>query len=453
MRKFLLYSSALAVFGLSSSVAEAACIQTPTCSSLGYTSTSSCTGGTKCPFGNYWNCDSINKIIELEKTIEELQTKIIVMNCKVGDILYSDMTCNTNLDATKTAIGVVFDATNGLAIAKSRFFHILGAVVEDISSIQNYNDKSSATKDLQGFNNTKAMYEADKSGTNYPAIKEVLNYSTEGTEKGQWYVPSIGELQKISINKNLLNAAFAKIGISQLSGDVWSSSEENETNAYYFTIGNNNANSGKKVDRKLIIPIINFANSNKTEFTYVNSYNTNCFVGSILYSDKKCYAGSAPKGKTAIAIVFDAKRHTAIGLQDFPYMLWAYNRAYAPGTPIYNRDQAIQDFNGKSYIETIKAYDSNFEKFPAAKYAYNYKTDGTTSGEWYIPALGELYTVYNNYQFLHYSTSLIHRYFSSGYVSSTLLSSDRLWTIDLSDGDMDAAYTGASLKFRPVLNF
>ena len=74
MRKFLLYSSALAL-GLSGA-AEAACIQTPTCSSLGYTSTSSCTGGTKCPFGNYWNCDAINKINSLNSQITNLTNKI-----------------------------------------------------------------------------------------------------------------------------------------------------------------------------------------------------------------------------------------------------------------------------------------------------------------------------------------------------------------------------------------
>ena len=50
MKQYLLLTSALMV-GLSG-VAEAACIQTPSCSSLGYSSSSSCSGGTKCPFGN-----------------------------------------------------------------------------------------------------------------------------------------------------------------------------------------------------------------------------------------------------------------------------------------------------------------------------------------------------------------------------------------------------------------
>ena len=56
MRKFILCSS---TFMLLNGVAEAACIQTPSCSSLGYESTSSCSGGIKCPFGNAWNCTLI----------------------------------------------------------------------------------------------------------------------------------------------------------------------------------------------------------------------------------------------------------------------------------------------------------------------------------------------------------------------------------------------------------
>ena len=53
MKQYLLLTSALVASGLlNSGVAEAACIKTPTCSSLGYESTTSCSGGLKCPFGN-----------------------------------------------------------------------------------------------------------------------------------------------------------------------------------------------------------------------------------------------------------------------------------------------------------------------------------------------------------------------------------------------------------------
>ena len=72
MKQYLFLTSALVVSGLLSGVVEAACIQTPTCSSLGYTSSQSCSGGIKCPFGNAWNCTLINKITEIEKKVTEI---------------------------------------------------------------------------------------------------------------------------------------------------------------------------------------------------------------------------------------------------------------------------------------------------------------------------------------------------------------------------------------------
>ena len=80
MRKFLLYSSTFMVLN---GVAEAACIQTPSCSSLGYESTSSCSGGIKCPFGNAWNCNLINKINSLNTQITNLTNKITTIEEKI----------------------------------------------------------------------------------------------------------------------------------------------------------------------------------------------------------------------------------------------------------------------------------------------------------------------------------------------------------------------------------
>ena len=96
MKQYLLLTSAFVAGGLLSGTAGAACIKTPTCSSLGYESTTSCSGGTKCPFGNAWNCDSVNKITELTNKITELETKVTTVennstagprcaDCKVGD--------------------------------------------------------------------------------------------------------------------------------------------------------------------------------------------------------------------------------------------------------------------------------------------------------------------------------------------------------------------------------
>ena len=167
MRKFLLYSSALAVFGFSGA-AQSACIQTPSCSSLGYDSSTSCSGGVKCPFGNYWNCtgpNNANKITELTNKITILETKVNELskdteteNCKIGDMLYSDMSCNANMVASKTPIGVVFDHSGKLAIGLEQSQQYLSYPdFFDVPGVDNITDSTLAITDLDGKKNTSTI--------------------------------------------------------------------------------------------------------------------------------------------------------------------------------------------------------------------------------------------------------------------------------------------------------
>ena len=470
MKQYLLLTSALVAGGLlNSGVANAACIKTPTCSSLGYESTTSCSGGLKCPFGNAWNCTLVNKITELEKIIEKNQAEEALKNCKIGDILYSDMSCNANMVASKTPIGVVFDTTNGLAIAKDEFANLVwGAVAEDVSGVQNSSSVSTSTADWQGFKNTKAMYEADKSGYNYPAIKKVLTYSTTGTEQGQWYLPAAGELQAISTNKDTLNTTLAKIGGTQMSGNYWSSSEQNSGSSYYIGIGNNSSTTGRKVVKNKAKPVINFGSKNKTDFAYNNGGTVvTCRVGDILYSDKKCYLGGMLAGKTPIGVVFDVSRRLAIALESSEAMYWSTEYNDIPGiTNITDSSKAKQDFKGKANTAAIKAYNSSLSNYPAAKYAYEYKTTGTNAGDWYLPAAGELYTAYSNKDFLNYALSLVGKKdiptktgaFDAYHWSSSEHSTYDAWGVGFSIGVVNYFDKKFGTKYddayvRPVLAF
>ena len=116
MKKYLFLTSALVVL---SGTAEAACIQTPTCSSLGYTSSSSCDGGIKCPFGNAWNCTGPNNTTEINKIkneITNIKNKITELennsgsgsgsgprcaDCEVGDFVCGGQ-CLSETQATFT---------------------------------------------------------------------------------------------------------------------------------------------------------------------------------------------------------------------------------------------------------------------------------------------------------------------------------------------------------------
>ncbi len=252
MRKFLLYSTILVAFTMSGGAANAACIQTPTCSSLGYTSSSSCDGGIKCPFGNAWNCtasdlstqiteltnkitEQTNKITEVTNKITTIEEKIVTIesgasssNCTVGAILYSDMSCDPNVVASKKPIGVVFDQANRLAIALDP--EAVKWWVDnpfDVPTLSNYSSPSEATADWQGKNNTRLVLEYCKTNERRgcPAVEYVNRYKTEGTQAGDWYVPAMGELNAIYQNKDVLNMALGTIGGTELYSEHWSSSE------------------------------------------------------------------------------------------------------------------------------------------------------------------------------------------------------------------------------------
>ena len=230
MRKILLASAG--VMAMSAGVAYAACIPTPSCASLGYESSSSCEGGIKCPFGNAWNCTLVNKITEIEKIIQEEGTSggKDTSNCKIGSIFYSDWTCSTSLDSSKTPIAVVVYTSgegHGQAMAlKSIGNYKWGGYGTDIPGLNNFSSDSSASTDLQSCSNTVLIMAAgDKSI--YPAAWAAHEYKTIGTNAGDWCLPAAGIMTSIKNNMSAINAGFVLTGGDQLgtSSYLWSSSE------------------------------------------------------------------------------------------------------------------------------------------------------------------------------------------------------------------------------------
>ena len=232
--------------------------------------------------------------------------------------------------------------------------------------------------------------------------------------------------------------------------------EQNSGSSYYIGIGNNSSSTGRKIAKNKAKPVINFGSKNKTDFAYVSSNETACGLGSILYSDKKCYAGSAPSGKTPIGIVFDASRRTAIALERSASDI-EWGGGDIPGiTNIVSESQAKQDFEGKANTAAIKSYNNSLSNYPAAKYAYNYTTVGTNVGDWYLPALGELNTVNSNKDYMNYALSLIDNgVISVGgyYWSSSEGSSYYVWMIEIGNGYVKNRDRANDYSVLPVLAF
>ena len=261
MKKILLASAGVMV--ISAGSVYAACIPTPSCSSLGYESSSSCEGGIKCPFGNAWNCTLADKINEITTEITEIK-KVIeeggiggggdTSNCVLGSIFYSDYTCSYGaVLPTKAPIGVVVysdGAGHGQVMALGSIgSYAWGGYGTDISTLQNFSSASAASQDLASCENTAKIIAAGDKNT-YPAAWAAHEYKTVGTEAGDWCLPAAGIMTSIKNGMELINIGYGLVSGSKIgtSSYFWSSSEYDSYTAWnsYFSrdygLGNGYAN-------------------------------------------------------------------------------------------------------------------------------------------------------------------------------------------------------------------
>ena len=115
-------------------------------------------------------------------------------------------------------------------------------------------------------------------------------------------------------------------------------------------------------------------------------------VGDILYSDLTTgRADDYPvAGKTAIGVVIAPDRTLAVALES-KGLAWSTEYIDVEGLPNLENGAELNDFNGKENTQIIVADgDANGYDTPAADYAYFYSTKGTTAGDWYLGAKGEV---------------------------------------------------------------
>lgn len=236
--------------GATAAAAAESCAVPPTCDSLGYTKTASdCQDMStlKCPFDT-------SKVFCV--SADELPSS----NCAIGDILYSDKTCNAYIVASKTAIGVVFDATNRLAIAKDTAKKAWMSSPEDVTTLTNITSSSAITADWQGKSNTATIVAyCNANSKTCPAFDYVISYSTAGTHTGDWYLPAGGELNAIYGNKDVLNTALNKIGGTALPDSYHlSSSESSYYNAWSQRFSDGSIGYDGKRNNVYVRPVLAF---------------------------------------------------------------------------------------------------------------------------------------------------------------------------------------------------
>ncbi|MBQ8436195.1 MAG: hypothetical protein IJX20_00940 [Alphaproteobacteria bacterium] len=247
---------------LLSSTAHADCTPTPDCASIGYTATSCDGDSLKCPFdtsklfcipcdSSYkYDCTGDNSTGGVGDACGgkyascacsgggEFNNGTCPQSCTVGMIYYSDKSCSSTYDSSKTAIGVVVKDNELIAALTVPDMAWSSAYTD--TSLTNYSSSTDAKTDYNGKSNTAVIVAAHPSETTSNNAAIYCNsYTTAGTSAGDWYLPAAGEVYDyIYSNYSAVKAGWDLVGTTISDSWFWSSSEDGSN--YAWGVGSSN---------------------------------------------------------------------------------------------------------------------------------------------------------------------------------------------------------------------
>ncbi len=263
--------------------------------------------------------DTYTSDVDLSK-IESISLAAPVNNPKVGDFFYSDGSWSTELDASKTPIGVVFyvgdpgvdDAalradfpgcTHGLVVGLKQskcewqdaysdfdddYEMTVGEWIEENSDYVSITTRSEAMTSvfnkIMGYNNTKGIdVYNDEFGWDYEVlvganVSSVMSSTPAPSNTSGWYVPSVKEVSLLcsgdiagnigdlgyedipdNANAILINARLGQIpGATALSEVYWSSTEYTESSVHTIQFKNGLIMQTSKGGSNALRPVLAF---------------------------------------------------------------------------------------------------------------------------------------------------------------------------------------------------
>ena len=279
------------ILGLLPISVYAECVPVPDCASIGYTETS-CEGGSlKCPFDTSRllcvPCDSSFRFSCVGENIvsavgSACNGKYASCTCvegatfingecvcnnscnTIGNILYSDYSCNSCIIENKTPVGVVVYADNTKRIArylenKSASWvnnltdadgNILVSKNTAVTGLSMFATADEAVLDFDGFNNTKLIADFFGEDISGGASIDCYRYAPDSLPetKNKWYLPALGELSNyIYKNQSVIDKTLQMLGKTKLNYlRHWSSSQYSAGHAWYHIFyGNEYIHSAK----------------------------------------------------------------------------------------------------------------------------------------------------------------------------------------------------------------
>lgn len=201
--------------------------------------------------------DSATMTVDVSGSAKRSRVVSVARTGKVGDVLCTDgslLPVDSFLISNKIAKGVVFETDmlglHGLAVALSESTQPMAVTMRG-TSILPKSSRESALWDMDGLTNTRRIRNAVDAAPNAnfehhaPAAKFCLYYDSNTFQVGSalegWYMPSLGEMNVLYINRLKVNRTLRKLAeqnsnvMPMSSSGYWTSTVYNSSKAWIIS--------------------------------------------------------------------------------------------------------------------------------------------------------------------------------------------------------------------------
>lgn len=346
------------------------------------------------------NAPAINKEILIANNVDvtfkvtSKQDSSLISRPKVGDFVYGDKTWSTELDGTKTCVGVITDVRSkdfdfiGLENLTASFWtNSLGT----ISDVVTETNKSLAMCDFAGKTNSQNIILAKP--TESTAAHQCAAYSTEGFGTNSWFLPSCGQWGVAQLNRVKIDTSIsATIGSDPLSSaSYWTSTQYNSNDAWIFGWVNGAKRGTTKSNSYTVRPFCTYEYNPVPNGVYIYDKDNNRYT-----KEEWASSGKGISDVCGIGISTDTDSFMVSTNKSGVNYAFGGQGTLISNVPMLNTNVASTDLykstHGFIYTDVIISA-LGIDNAPAAKYAKTYMFGNGQNG--YLPSYSEATTLYS----------------------------------------------------------
>lgn len=346
------------------------------------------------------NAPAINKEILIANNVDvtfkvtSKQDSSLISRPKVGDFVYGDKTWSTELDSTKTCVGVITDVRSkdfDFIALRDVDMAFWAQTLDIIPNVVTETNKSLAMCDFAGKTNSQNIILTKP--TESTAAHQCAAYSTEGFGTNSWFLPSCGQWGVAQLNRVKIDASInTTIGSDPLSSDLyWTSTQYNSVNAWNFGWINGTKSGKSKADSRMVRPFCTYEYNPVPNGVYIYDKDNNRYTKEEWVSSGKGTSDVCGIGISTDTDSFMISTDISGGSYSFGGQgtLIPNIPLLSTGVPSSNLSKATHGFIYTDVIISALGINNAL----AAKYAKTYTFGNGQSG--YLPSFSEVTTLYS----------------------------------------------------------